>query len=102
MVAYHLDFEIVEFEWDRINANHIIQKHGIQPEETEEIFFNKPYIRVSRTEDKGAKRYFALGETVVGRLLTIIFEILNKEKIRIITAYDMPKKHQAAYKSHRR
>ncbi|WP_126310457.1 BrnT family toxin [Methylomusa anaerophila] len=97
-----MNFAIVDFEWDRINTNHIVQKHGVQPEEAEDIFFNGPYFRVARTEDEGAKRYFALGETSEGRLLTVIFEILRKDTIRVITAYDMPKRHQTSYKSRRR
>jgi hypothetical protein len=59
MVAYHMDFEIVGFEWDRINTNHNIQKHGVQPEEAEDIFFNEPYFRVARTEDEGEKHQAA-------------------------------------------
>jgi uncharacterized protein len=75
---------ITNFEWDEGNVLHLELGHGIEPEEAEEVFLNRPFYR--RTK-KGP--YVAFGSTVSGRYLTLVFELKSKGRIRIITGWDM-------------
>ena len=48
------------FDWDDKNVAHIA-RHNVEPEEAEEVFFDKPFIRRSRDG-----RYIALGQSWAG------------------------------------
>ncbi|MBC7324911.1 MAG: BrnT family toxin, partial [Moorella sp. (in: Bacteria)] len=54
------------FKWDTWNTDHIA-RHGVQPEEAEEVFFNEPLFLKGR-----GGTFTALGPTDAGRLLTVI------------------------------
>ena len=71
------------FEWDERNILHIA-RHQFSPEEVEEVFDGDYKIR--RTRDG---LYFALGETLDGRLAFVVFRRLSKGVIRVVTARDM-------------
>ena len=60
------DLRIVDFEWDEGNSLHLQLGHGIEPEEAEEVFANKPFYRKTK---KG--HYAVFGPTLDGRYLTI-------------------------------
>ncbi len=77
---------IKDFEWDNDNVLHIELGHGIKPEEAEEIFAVKPLFRKTK---KG--NYVALGPTLDGRFLTIVFELKKGGIARVITGWDMDK-----------
>jgi uncharacterized protein len=89
--------KITDFEWDEGNVLHLELKHGIEPEEAEEVFSDKPLYR--RTK-KG--HYAVFGSTVSGRYLTLIFELKTKGQIRIITGWDMKRAEIQYYKKQRR
>ena len=72
------------FEWDEGNILHLALRHGIEPEEAEEVFAVRPFIR--RTK-RG--HYAAFGPTRSGRLMVIVFEKRTKGMIRVITGWDM-------------
>lgn len=84
-----------DFEWDEGNELHLALGHGIEPEEAEEIFAIAPLVR--RTK-KG--HYAALGRTVAGRLLVIIFETRGHDLIRVITGWDMKAAERRFYQRH--
>jgi len=86
---------ISEFEWDEGNALHIQLRHGIIPEEAEEVFVNNPLFR--RTK-KG--HYAVLGPTSEGRYLTIVFQMKPKGIARPITGWDMSRAEIRYYKKH--
>lgn len=88
---------ISDFEWDEGNVIHLELGHGIEPEEVEEVFANKPLFR--RTK-KG--HYAAFGPTSSGRYLTVIFELKEKGVVRPITGWDMKLAEIKYYKKHRR
>jgi uncharacterized protein len=75
---------INDFEWDEGNALHLELGHGIELEEAEEAFANKPLFK--RTK-KG--HYAVLGRTNAGRYLTIVFELKASGVARPITGWDM-------------
>ncbi|MGH6804293.1 MAG: BrnT family toxin [Methyloceanibacter sp.] len=94
-----IDFaRISGFDWDRGNALKNDQ-HGVTMLEAEQIFFFVPLIvtpdeRHSQTEP----RFRALGQTLLGRRLAIIFTLRDGGTlIRVISARDMHRKERAIY-----
>jgi uncharacterized DUF497 family protein len=57
------------FNWDDENITHIA-RHGVTPEEIEEVFDGDPEFAFSYTKD-GEERYQAFGVTGRGRSPTI-------------------------------
>lgn len=86
--------KIKGFEWDENNTVHLELKHGVTPEEAEEVFAVKPLFR--KTKHKG--RYSALGRTSDGRFLHVIFLIEKGGTARIITGWDMKSSDIKYYK----
>ena len=72
------------FDWDDDNVLHLELGHGIEPEEAEEIFAMNPLFRKTR---RG--HYVALGPTVEGRYLVVVFELKTGGIARVITGWDM-------------
>ena len=94
-----IDFaRVTGFDWDRGNALKN-DKHGVTMLEAEQIFFFVPLIvtpdeRHSHTEP----RFRALGQTLLGRRLAIIFTLRHGGTlIRVISARDMHRKERAIY-----
>lgn len=90
--------KITEFEWDTGNIDKSYVKHGITPNEAEEVFIDKSVaiekdIKHQQIED----RYIAIGETLGKKLLFVIFTIRNN-MIRIISARRANKRELAIYK----
>ena len=75
---------IAAFEWDDGNELHLALRHGIEPEEAEEVFAEAPLARKTR---RG--HYAAFGSAMSGRLLVIIFEMRSSGVARVITGWDM-------------
>lgn len=87
------------FEWDPGNAEKIGCRHGVAPQEAEQMFFNRPIIVA---EDPGhsrsERRHFALGRTDDGRRLGIAFTIRG-DRIRVISARPMSRRERRVYAS---
>lgn len=75
------------FVWDENNEEHLWD-HGINPEEAEEVFFNR-YIITPNKKKHGPKKYKIDGKTNNGRKLRLIFEDLGQNVARIITGWDL-------------
>src|SRR2546426_540873 len=90
--------KIEGFDWDEANIVKNRQKHGVEPKESEEVFFNRPLIFLKDPKHStGIERRFGLlGKTNAGRRLEIYFTVRNK-KIRVIASWDMSKKGKAVY-----
>lgn len=87
---------ISAFEWDDGNELHLALRHGIEPEEAEEVFAGGPLMRKTR---RG--HYAAFGRSQAGRLLVIIFEARASGVVRVITGWDMSAAERRYYLSHR-
>ena len=75
---------IDDFIWLPATIDKIEVKHGLTPEEVEEIFFNQPKFR--KVEDglrKGEDVFAATGQTDVGKYLVVFF-IRKKNNIALI------------------
>lgn len=86
---------IKDFQWDVWNTNHIA-RHGVQPDEAEEVFYNEPVFRKGR-----GGTYTALGPTDGGRLLTVICAVRPGDVICVVTARDMDQKERRLYRRER-
>jgi uncharacterized protein len=84
--------KISGFEWDDGNSLHIELGHGIWPEEAEEVFAANPFFRKTK---RG--HYVAMGPTVGGRYLTLVFEMKGKGIARVITGWDMTDSERRYY-----
>jgi uncharacterized DUF497 family protein len=82
------------FEWDEDNSLHLELGHGIAPEEAEEVFANRALFR--RTKKK---HYVALGPTLEGRHLVLVFEVKQQRIARVITGWDMKRAEIRYYKT---
>jgi uncharacterized protein len=88
------------FEWDEANAHKNRERHQVSPEEAEDAFFNEPLaVRSDVRHSKREKRYYALGQTGVGRYLFIAFTI-RSSRLRVISVRDMNRKERDAYAKH--
>lgn len=89
--------KIKGFEWDKANIDKSYKKHGITPNQAEEIFLDEDLkiIRDIKHSQKEA-RFIALGQNFEKKLLFIVFT-LRKDKIRIISARPMNKKERRIY-----
>jgi len=89
----------IRFDWDKGNFNKNRLRHGVECNECEELFFNKPLI-VSEDgihSNLTENRFKALGITNNKRCLFTVFTIRG-EKIRIISARDQNRKERIFYK----
>ena len=84
---------IRDFEWDNGNVLHIELGHGVKPEEAEEVFAVRPLFRKTK---KG--HYAAMGPTLDGRYLTIVFELKGNGIARVITGWDMTHAEKAYWR----
>ncbi len=84
------------FEWDDGNVLHIELGHGVRPEEAEEVFAVKPLFRKTK---RG--HYVAMGPTLDGRYLTIVFELKKNSVVRVITGWDMNRAERVYWRKHK-
>jgi len=75
------------FVWDEDNMEHLL-RHGVMPNEAEEVFFNR-YIITPNKKKHGQQRYRMDGRTNSGRNLRLIFQDLGGNIARIITGWDL-------------
>jgi uncharacterized DUF497 family protein len=95
-----IDLARVEgFDWDEGSAQKSVDKHDVLPAEAEQVFFNVPLLMLEDLgHSAGEVRYYALGKTDSGRLLSISLALRDEGKlIRVISARPMSRKERAAY-----
>lgn len=87
------------FDWDEGNVQKSADKHGISQAEAESIFFCDSLIIVPDPRHSQMEpRYHALGRTLAGRLLHVVFTLRREETlIRVISARDMHRKERIVY-----
>src|SRR3990172_12562025 len=88
--------KIRDFEWDDGNVTHLELGHGVRPEEAEEVFAERPLFRKTK---KG--HYAAMGPTIEGRYLTIVFELKREGIARVITGWDMDGAEKKYWRRHK-
>ena len=74
------------FDWDEDNLRKI-RAHRIKQAEVEQVLSRDP-ILVYEQDSDGEIRYVYYGETEKNRMIAVVLTE-RKDKIRVITAYDM-------------
>lgn len=88
------------FQWDAGNLEKISRAHGVEFWESEEIFFNQPFVVSPHQEHSTSEeRCFGLGKTDLGRRLLVVFTLRGNE-IRVISARDMSRKERTVFEKH--
>lgn len=91
--------KIVVFEWDEGNIDKSYQKHGITPNEAEEVFLDKDILLLEDIKhSKQEERFKAIGKIVKGSILFLAFTI-RRDKIRIISARIANKKERRLHET---
>ncbi len=89
--------KITGFEWDRGNIDKSYQKHGITPNEAEEIFLDEDILLLEDIEHlKQEERVKAIGKIIKGDVILLVFTT-RKNKIRIISARKANNKERRQY-----
>ncbi len=77
------------FDWDEATLGKNWDRHRVTPEDAEGVFFHELLVvRGDARHSRGEKRYYALGQTGVGRRLFVAFTIRG-DLIRVISVRDM-------------
>ena len=98
-------FRRLEAEWDEDNVDHI-SRHGVEPEEVEEIVYEDCHpsrivrVRGGRIRER---RWAVFGQTCDGRyLLAIVAPYTQRGVWRAVTAHDMGARARRRYQQWRR
>ncbi len=76
------DWLFPEFEWDEGNVEHLAERHGVFPEEAEQVFYNRAFTR------REGAYYHAFGHDDDGRYLFVVC-MRRAGRVRIVSARDM-------------
>lgn len=89
---------IVDIIWLPHIVDKLAWKHGVTPEEVDEVLFGKPYYRkVQKGYIPGEDVYSVLGRTEVGRYLAVFFVYKQSREALILSARDMDRKERGQY-----
>ncbi len=87
---------ITRLDWDDTNREHI-GRHGVTPEEVEEVCFSGPLMMKSRSGTR-----LAYGRTLAGRYLLVVMKLKDGGVARCITARTMTDKERRLFVKRRR
>ena len=89
--------DCVGFQWDAGNADKSWQRYRVSRGECEQVFFQRPLlIATDERHSQAEARYAALGQTVAGRRLLVVFTV-RKSLIRVISVRTMSRRERRAY-----
>ncbi|HAZ47892.1 MAG TPA: hypothetical protein DDW76_03310 [Cyanobacteria bacterium UBA11369] len=89
---------VEEIIWLDAIVEKLAVKHGVIPDEVEEVLRNRPKFRfVEKGEREGEDVYMALGQTDAGRYLAVLFIYKPSAQVLILSARDMAQKERKQY-----
>ena len=94
--------QVLEFEWDEANREHIA-RHDVTTEEAEEVVLGDPLdteLQIANGGDE-EEQLLQLGETAEGRILQLV-TTWRGGKVRVISAWDAPRQLKLYYLSEMR
>lgn len=83
-------------EWDAGNLTKSAGKHGVAPDEAEEVFLRSPWIIDDSRPQDVELRCAAIGRSERGRVLRVLFTVRGT-KIRPISCRAASRKERKAY-----
>ena len=87
---------ISEFVWPQERVDHIA-RHGVLPEEVEEVCFGRPLVQRAQSEGENPV-YYVLGRTTAGRYLFCVVIQFPDGKGFPVTARPMTEKEIRRYR----
>ena len=87
---------IEEFIWPQERIEHI-GRHGVTPEEVEEVCFGKSFVRRAKSEGENPV-YYVQGQTTAGRYLFCVVIRLPDGNGCPVTAREMTAKEKRRYR----
>lgn len=91
---------IHEFVWPQERVDHIA-RHGITPEEVEEVCFGRALVKRARSEGQSPV-YYVLGQTDAGRYLFCVVIAFPDGRGYPVTARPMTDKEKRQYRQWRK
>ena len=86
------------FDWDDGNAPKVKRRHDVEPGECEQAFVSEPLIvSADLAHSHHEERWRALGGTLGGRRLYLVFTLRRGVLIRVLAARDMNRKERESY-----
>lgn len=84
--------------WNAKFVSKIEQKHGVSPQEVEEVLFSSPHVRrAEKGKVKGEHLYVAYGQTAEGRCLVVFFIRKPRAAALPISAREMTRAERKYY-----
>jgi len=87
------------FNWDNGNVDKSVKKHGVTPEEAEEVFIDR---HLTELEDPAhsitEKRSVVIGKTEKGSILSVVYTIRDSS-VRVISARLASRKERLLYET---
>ena len=87
---------IHEFVWAEDRIDHVA-RHGVTPEEVEEVCFGRPLLQRAKSEGQNPV-YYVLGQTDAGRYLFAVVIRFPDGKGYTVTARPMTDKEERQYR----
>ena len=89
---------IVDIIWLPQIIDKLAWKHGVEPEEVDQILFGQAFYRkVQKGHIPGEDVYAGLGQTESGRYLIVFFVYKQTREALILSARDMDKSEKRQY-----
>lgn len=89
--------DLTSFDWDKGNIDKNYHKHGITPNEAEEVFLDeRALVFDDQIHSLGEKRLKIIGKTLEATILFVVFTMRGK-KIRIISVRSANQKERRMY-----
>ncbi len=84
--------------WLKEIVDKLAGKHRVKTEEVEQVLNSKPkFYFVQKGERKGEDVYLALGRTMAGRYLAVLFIYKKTKEVLVLSARDMARKERKLY-----
>lgn len=91
--------EISDVIWLEDIVDKIDNKHGVTPDEVEEVFVSEPeFRRGGKGHRKGEDLYYALGQTQAGRHLFVVFVRKRGNRALVLSAREMSPREKRGYR----
>jgi len=89
---------IDDFIWLPDIVEKLTIKHGVMPDEAEDVFFDRPRYRFVETGDRpGEDAYAAFGQTEAGRYLVVFFIHKSANTALVLSVRDMDSGERRRY-----
>ncbi|MBC8230451.1 BrnT family toxin [bacterium] len=84
--------------WLRDIVDKLAFKHHVETHEVEEVLNGRPKFRfIEKGEREGEDVYLALGQTIAGRYLSVLFIYKKTKEALILSARNMARKERRQY-----